>query len=150
MDLLPQVGVAQASELRLMIEARRLFSLGIGLIEAHRIASALIDAPKLLWTRDRRLRRVTRKAWHSRHLCYRPGKLSCPSAAKGRTVFGPSGTVEAVPSTVLDLRDRAPRVGVRCLLIGLRALPQLRPAVQTMEAELFATWLHYPPPSLCL
>ena len=58
LDLLPQVRVAQLSELRLMIEARRLFSLGIGLTDAQLIASVLLNPPTLLWTRDKRLRRV--------------------------------------------------------------------------------------------
>jgi len=56
LDLLPQLRVAQLSEVRLMIEARRLYSLGIGLTDAHLIASVFINAPTLLWTRDRRLR----------------------------------------------------------------------------------------------
>ena len=58
LDLLPQVRVAQLSELRVMIEARRLYNLGIGLTDAHLIASVFIDSPTLLWTRDRRLRMV--------------------------------------------------------------------------------------------
>jgi hypothetical protein len=35
-----------------------LYNLGIGLIDAHRIASVLVAAPTLLWTRDKRLRQV--------------------------------------------------------------------------------------------
>jgi hypothetical protein len=58
LDLLPKVRVAGTSELRMMIEARRLFSLGIGHTDAHLIASAFIEAPTLLWTRDKRLRKV--------------------------------------------------------------------------------------------
>lgn len=58
LDLLPKVRVARTSELRLMIEARRLYNLGIGLTDAHLIASVFIDAPTLLWTRDKRLRKV--------------------------------------------------------------------------------------------
>lgn len=58
LDLLPQVRVARLSELRLMIEARRLYNLGIGLTDAHLIASVLIDSPTLLWTRDKRLRQA--------------------------------------------------------------------------------------------
>lgn len=58
LDLLPKVRVARTSELRLMIEARRLYGLGIGLTDAHLIASVFIDAPTLLWTRDKRLRKV--------------------------------------------------------------------------------------------
>jgi predicted nucleic acid-binding protein len=58
LDLLPKVRVARTSELRLMIEARGLYNLGIGLTDAHLIASVFIDAPTLLWTRDKRLRKV--------------------------------------------------------------------------------------------
>ena len=58
LDLLPQVRVAQMRELRLMIEARRLYNLGIGLTDAHLIASAFISPPTLLWTRDKQLRKV--------------------------------------------------------------------------------------------
>ena len=58
LDLLPQITVAQMNEVRLTIEARRLYGLGIGLIDAHLVASALINPFTLLWTRDRRLRRV--------------------------------------------------------------------------------------------
>ncbi len=58
LDLLPQVRVAQTSEVRLMIETRRLYSLGIGLIDAHLIASVFISSPTLLWTRDKPLRKA--------------------------------------------------------------------------------------------
>lgn len=58
LDLLPQVRVAQLSEVRLTIEARRLYGLGLGLIDAHLIASVLINPPTLLWTRDQRLRKA--------------------------------------------------------------------------------------------
>lgn len=58
LDLLPQVRMAQLSEVRLMIESQRLYNLGIGLTDAHLIASVFIDSPTLLWTRDKRLRQV--------------------------------------------------------------------------------------------
>ena len=58
LDRLPQVRVAQLSEVRRMIEVRRLYSLGIGLIDAHLIASVFINPSTLLWTRDRRLRKA--------------------------------------------------------------------------------------------
>lgn len=58
LDLLPQLRVAQLSEVRLTIEARSLYSLGIGLTDAHLIASVFINASTLLWTKDKRLRRV--------------------------------------------------------------------------------------------
>lgn len=58
LDLLPQVPVAQTAELRVMIEARRLYNLGIGLTDAHLIASVFINPPTLLWTNDKRLRKA--------------------------------------------------------------------------------------------
>lgn len=58
LDLLPQVRVAQLTEVRLAIEARRLYSLGLGLTDAHLLASVFINPPTLLWTRDKRLRRA--------------------------------------------------------------------------------------------
>lgn len=56
LDLLPQVRVAQQSEVRRMIEACHLYSLGIGLTDAQLIASVFINPSTLLWTRDKRLR----------------------------------------------------------------------------------------------
>jgi hypothetical protein len=58
LDLLPQVRVAQLSEVRAMIETRRLYSLGIGLMDAHLIASAFLTPSTLLWTKDKQLRKV--------------------------------------------------------------------------------------------
>jgi predicted nucleic acid-binding protein len=58
LDLLPQVRVAQLSEVRHTIEARRLYGRGIGLIDAHLIASVFLSSATLLWTRDKRLRKV--------------------------------------------------------------------------------------------
>ena len=58
LDLLPQVRVAQLNEVRLTIEARRLYNRGIGLTDAHLIASVFINPSTLLWTRDKRLRNV--------------------------------------------------------------------------------------------
>jgi predicted nucleic acid-binding protein len=58
LDLLPQVRIARLNELRLTIEARRLYSAGIGFTDAHLIASVLIDSPTLLWARDKKLRKV--------------------------------------------------------------------------------------------
>ena len=58
LDLLPQVRVAQLNEVRLTIEARRLYGLGIGLTDAHLIASVFISPPTILWTKDKRLRKA--------------------------------------------------------------------------------------------
>jgi predicted nucleic acid-binding protein len=61
LDFLPQVRVAQLSEVRLIIETRRLYNLGIGLMDAHLIASVFINASTLLWTRDKRLRKAAER-----------------------------------------------------------------------------------------
>ena len=58
LDLLPQVRVAQLSEVRRMIEARRLYGLGIGLTDAQLIASVFINSSTLLWSKDKRLRKA--------------------------------------------------------------------------------------------
>jgi len=58
LDHLPQVRVAQMREVRLMIEARRLYSLGIGLTDAHLIASVFINPSTLLWTKEKPLRKA--------------------------------------------------------------------------------------------
>lgn len=52
MDSLRKVKVAQMSEVRRMIEAHALYSKGIGLTDAHIIASCLITPGTQLWTRD--------------------------------------------------------------------------------------------------
>ncbi len=58
LDLLAQVRVAQLHEVRHTIESRRLYSQGIGLIDANLIASVFINPSTILWTRDKQLRRV--------------------------------------------------------------------------------------------
>jgi hypothetical protein len=58
LDLLPKVRVAQLNEVRVAIEARSLYSRGIGLIDAHLIASIFLNPPTILWTRDKQLRKV--------------------------------------------------------------------------------------------
>lgn len=58
LDALPQVPVANLSEVRMLVEARNLYGRGIGVIDAHLIASVLISAPTLLWTNDKQLRMV--------------------------------------------------------------------------------------------
>lgn len=61
LDLLPRVRMAQLSEVRLMIEARRLHNVGIGLIDAHLLASAFLNSSTLLWTKDKQLRIVAER-----------------------------------------------------------------------------------------
>ena len=60
MDLLRKVRVAQMSEVRHMIEANALYSKGIGLIDAHLIASCLLTPGTQLWTRDSALQKVAK------------------------------------------------------------------------------------------
>jgi predicted nucleic acid-binding protein len=55
LERLPSVRVAQLDEVLRMIELRILYSGGIGLIDAHLIASIFINSSTLLWTRDKRL-----------------------------------------------------------------------------------------------
>ena len=55
LDMLPRVRVARLDEVRQMVEARSLYSRGIGLIDAHLIASIFLNPPTLLWTKDKRL-----------------------------------------------------------------------------------------------
>jgi predicted nucleic acid-binding protein len=58
MERLLEVEVAQLDEVRSMIEVHALYSRGIGLTDAHLIASCLITPGTRLWTRDARLRTV--------------------------------------------------------------------------------------------
>lgn len=58
LDLLPRLRVAQLSEVRQMIEARSLYSRGIGLTDAHLIAAIFLNPSTLLWTKDIQLRNV--------------------------------------------------------------------------------------------
>lgn len=60
LDLLPQLGVVSLAEVRRMIEARGLFSKGIGLTDAHLLASCLLTPGVTLWTRDAALANVAR------------------------------------------------------------------------------------------
>jgi predicted nucleic acid-binding protein len=58
LDSLPRVRIAQTAEVRKMIEMRSLYSRGIGLIDAHLIASCLLHPPTVLWTADKQLSKV--------------------------------------------------------------------------------------------
>jgi len=52
---LAQAQVARHPEVLRLIEDARLFSLGMGFVDAHLLASALLTPECRLWTRDRRL-----------------------------------------------------------------------------------------------
>lgn len=55
LSLLPHIASAGESELLHLVEARKLSSRGIGVVDLHLIASALLDRRASIWTRDRRL-----------------------------------------------------------------------------------------------
>ena len=52
---LPMIGVAHASEVMALIETARLWSQGIGYVDAHLLASVRLDGFCRLHTRDNRL-----------------------------------------------------------------------------------------------
>ena len=60
LDQLPLTRMAQLSEVRQMIENRSLYSQGIGLVDAHLIASIFLNPGTLLWTGDQRLRGIAK------------------------------------------------------------------------------------------
>jgi predicted nucleic acid-binding protein len=61
LDLLPHVRIAQPAEVRTAIEARNLYGVGIGLVDAHLIVSVLIDSSIRLWTYDKKLHRIAER-----------------------------------------------------------------------------------------
>jgi predicted nucleic acid-binding protein len=60
MESLRSVRVATLDEVRHMIEAHSLYSKGIGLTDAHLIASCLLTPGTQLWTHDSNLKKVAR------------------------------------------------------------------------------------------
>lgn len=59
-DRLPQARVVALRDIRQMIEARGLYAKGIGLTDAHLVASCLIAPGTQLWTRDKALKGVAK------------------------------------------------------------------------------------------
>ena len=55
LDNLPQAPVAFTDEVNVFIEQHALFGLGIGLIDAHLLASTRLSGNARLWTQDKRL-----------------------------------------------------------------------------------------------
>jgi len=58
LDNMPQLRMVSLPDVRQMIEARGLFSMGIGLTDAHLVASCLTAPGTLIWTTDARLGKV--------------------------------------------------------------------------------------------
>ena len=55
---LPKAVKADDSEVLQLIQERKLAGLGIGYVDAHLLASALLTENASLWTRDRRLQEI--------------------------------------------------------------------------------------------
>ncbi len=60
LEALLEVEVAQLSEVRHMVEERALYSMGIGLIDAHLLASCLMTPGTKLWTLDAALEKAAK------------------------------------------------------------------------------------------
>ena len=58
---LPQALRARDEEVLDLIERECLFSLGLGFVDAHLLASTLLTSDARLWTRDRRLREAAER-----------------------------------------------------------------------------------------
>ena len=58
LEALLEVTVATLYEMRHMIETHALYSKGIGLTDAHLLASCLLTPGTLLWTRDGALKKI--------------------------------------------------------------------------------------------
>lgn len=58
---MPEPLTASTDDVLALIESQKLFSTGLGVADAHLVASALITDEALIWTRDRRLNDVARR-----------------------------------------------------------------------------------------
>ena len=59
LELLPELPVAEFHEVRQLIEIRKLYTLGVGFVDAHLIASLIIvQTPTEIWTNDGALKRA--------------------------------------------------------------------------------------------
>ncbi|MEZ5906269.1 MAG: PIN domain-containing protein [Geminicoccaceae bacterium] len=65
---LPCAATATDDELLHFIERHKLAGVGIGLVDAHLLASVTLDSGARLWTRDRRLRRAAERIGCEAHL----------------------------------------------------------------------------------
>ncbi len=58
---LPQAVLASQEEVLHLINHKKLMGLGIGFIDAHLLASAVLTDSAVIWTRDKRLQKTARK-----------------------------------------------------------------------------------------
>ncbi len=56
--MMPSLPVASLEEVLALVDRRRLYARGIGYIDASLLASVLVEAGTLLWTRDHKLRDI--------------------------------------------------------------------------------------------
>lgn len=56
---LPQVTVASDDEVLMFIESGKLYSIGIGYVDAHLLTAAQLTPGVKIWTRDRRLQEAS-------------------------------------------------------------------------------------------
>jgi hypothetical protein len=61
LQALPQAVVASIDEVMLFIDSAKLYSIGVGYIDVHLLASAKLTPGVLIWTRDRRLREASER-----------------------------------------------------------------------------------------
>jgi predicted nucleic acid-binding protein len=61
LTVLPAIQIAQLDEVLVMVRNNKLMGTGIGYIDAHVLASAVIVPDTHLWTRDKRLRRAAER-----------------------------------------------------------------------------------------
>ena len=99
----PSAHLPQLSEARLMIEARRLYSLGIGLTDAHLIASAFLNPPTLLWTTDKRLRKAAERLGISRELALVGCSLRRPPFEQNAKGGGSGRTARTQPNRYSEI-----------------------------------------------
>jgi len=62
LDDLPQALLANAAEIRELIEQHELFDLGIGFVDAQLLAATMLTVDAKLWTRDRRLQAAAHRS----------------------------------------------------------------------------------------
>ena len=61
LDGLPSLPVAGEEEVRVLIEERRLFGRGVGVVDVSLLAACLLVPGTFIWTRDRKLDAVARE-----------------------------------------------------------------------------------------
>ena len=61
LSIIPPAPMVPDNEVHFLIEKQKLFGSGIGLVDAHLLASTLLGGEDLLWTKDRRLAAVAER-----------------------------------------------------------------------------------------